>query len=54
MRSCLAVDNTIIYYQMHLKVVHQNNLPNDIFSLQILCGYISASQTGTNMSFMVI
>ena len=25
-----------------------------LFSLQILCGYISATQTGTDMFFMVI
>ena len=31
--------------------MHQNNLLRDIFVLQILCGYISASQTGTNWFF---
>ena len=31
--------------------MHQNNLLRDIFVLQLLCGYISASQTGTDRFF---
>ena len=54
MRSRLTVYTIKCIQKYGQSFVHQNNLLRDIFVLQILCGYISASQTGTDRFFMVI
>ena len=59
MRSRLVSDNAIIHYQMLLNSMGSHLCTKILFrrtffSFQILCGYISASQTGTDKFFMVI
>ena len=60
MRSRLTIiDNTIIHYQLNLKVWEVISVPKyfslgTFLSLQVLCGYISASQTGIDRFSIVI